>query len=131
MYGLSDLRQMLTRICRNSTTQHLLSAQSLSSWSGSTHSEKVTPQESTSHVNLFWLLLDDFTQLNERFIKSCRDYENLLDASMTQTQPAYQYGRHQQGYGGGYPPQAAPPQQDTQRYYTPNQQQGLNNVSEL
>merc|ERR1711939_139602 len=66
---------------------------------------------------------DDFTQLNEKFIKSCRDYENLLDASMTQTQPAYQYGRHQQGYGGGYPPQAAPPQQDTQRYYTPNQQQ--------
>ncbi|KAH9211899.1 hypothetical protein DL95DRAFT_525435 [Leptodontidium sp. 2 PMI_412] len=66
---------------------------------------------------------DDFTQLNERFIKSCRDYENLLDASMTQTQSAYQYGRHQQGYGGGYPPQAAPPQQDTQRYYTPNQQQ--------
>ncbi|CZT07571.1 related to protein HSE1 [Rhynchosporium agropyri] len=64
---------------------------------------------------------DDFTQLNERFIKSCRDYENLLDASMTQAQPAYQYGRHQQGYGGGYPPQAAPPQQDTQRYYTPNQ----------
>ncbi|KAH8791983.1 hypothetical protein BGZ57DRAFT_938687 [Hyaloscypha finlandica] len=66
---------------------------------------------------------DDFTQLNERFIKSCRDYENLLDASMTQTQPAYQYGRHNQGYGGGYPPQAAPPQQDPQRYYTPNPQQ--------
>jgi len=64
---------------------------------------------------------DDFTQLNERFIKSCRDYENLLDASMTQTQPTYQYGRQNQGYGG-YPPQAAPPQQDPQRYYTPNSQ---------
>ncbi|EKD15159.1 uncharacterized protein L3040_001526 [Drepanopeziza brunnea f. sp. 'multigermtubi'] len=67
---------------------------------------------------------DDFTQLNERFIKSCRDYENLLDASMTQAQPAYQYGRHPQpGYGGGYPAQSAPQQQDPQRYYTPNQQQ--------
>ncbi|CZR51981.1 related to protein HSE1 [Phialocephala subalpina] len=64
---------------------------------------------------------DDFTQLNERFIKSCRDYENLLDASMTH-QPAYQYGGRP-GYGGGYPPQAAPPQQDTGRYYTPNPQQ--------
>ncbi|RDL36569.1 uncharacterized protein BP5553_05921 [Venustampulla echinocandica] len=66
---------------------------------------------------------DDFTQLNERFIKSCRDYENLLDASMTQAQPSYQYGRPAQGYGGGYPPQAAPPQQDPQRYYTPNPQE--------
>jgi hypothetical protein len=65
-------------------------------------------------------LVDDFTQLNERFIKSCRDYEHLLDASMTQQQPSYQYGRVQgQGYGGGYPPQAAPPQQDPQRYYPP------------
>lgn len=44
---------------------------------------------------------------------------------MTQTQPAYQYGRHNQGYGGGYPPQAAPPQQELQRYYTPNPQQGM------
>ncbi|TVY20685.1 Class E vacuolar protein-sorting machinery protein hse1 [Lachnellula arida] len=65
---------------------------------------------------------DDFTQLNERFIKSCRDYENLLDASMTQAQPAYQYGRQNQPYGGGYPPQAAPPQSEPQRYYTPNPQ---------
>ena len=73
---------------------------------------------------MYSLSLDDFTQLNERFIKSCRDYENLLDASMTQTQPAYQYSRHNQGYGG-YPPQAAPPQQDPQRYYTPNPQQGM------
>lgn len=44
---------------------------------------------------------------------------------MTQTQPAYQYGRQQQGYAGAYPPQAAPPQQDPQRYYTPNPQQGM------
>lgn len=63
---------------------------------------------------------DEFTQLNERFIKSCRDYENLLDASMTQTQSSYQYGRQghaPQGYGG-YPPQ---PQADSQRYYAQSQ----------
>jgi signal transducing adaptor molecule len=65
---------------------------------------------------------DDFTQLNERFIKSCRDYENLLDASMTQTQPVYQYGRYPQGYGG-YPPQNSTPQPDPQRYYSPAQQE--------
>ncbi|KAL3421984.1 class e vacuolar protein-sorting machinery protein hse1 [Phlyctema vagabunda] len=70
---------------------------------------------------------DDFTQLNERFIKSCRDYENLLDASMT-SQPSYQYGRQgqgpPQGYGG-YPPQpqATAPQQNPQRYFSPNPQQ--------
>ncbi|KAK6598825.1 class e vacuolar protein-sorting machinery protein hse1 [Botrytis cinerea] len=67
---------------------------------------------------------DDFTQLNERFIKSCRDYESLLDASMTQAQP-YQYGRPGQVPQGpqsyGYPPQAARPQQEPQRYYTPSQ----------
>ncbi|RKF62750.1 Class E vacuolar protein-sorting machinery protein hse1 [Erysiphe neolycopersici] len=40
---------------------------------------------------------DEFTQLNERFIKSCRDYENLLDASVSQNQSSYhQYG-HSQG----------------------------------
>ncbi|KAH8816189.1 hypothetical protein F5884DRAFT_775309 [Xylogone sp. PMI_703] len=69
---------------------------------------------------------DEFTQLNERFIKSCRDYESLLDASMTQ-QPAYGYGRpgpSVPGYGGGYPPQAAaPPPQDPQRYYSPGPQE--------
>ncbi|KAG4028358.1 hypothetical protein MFRU_022g00780 [Monilinia fructicola] len=68
---------------------------------------------------------DDFTQLNERFIKSCRDYENLLDASMTQAQ-TYQYGRLGQApqgpHGYGYPAQAARPQQEPQRYYTPSQQ---------
>ncbi|QSZ35996.1 hypothetical protein DSL72_007120 [Monilinia vaccinii-corymbosi] len=67
---------------------------------------------------------DDFTQLNERFIKSCRDYEHLLDASMTQT---YHYGRPGQApqgpQGFGYPAQAARPQQEPQRYYTPSQQQ--------
>ncbi|RDW85735.1 hypothetical protein BP5796_04060 [Coleophoma crateriformis] len=71
---------------------------------------------------------DDFTQLNERFIKSCRDYENLLDASMT-SQPSYQYGRPQgppQGYGG-YPPQPHPQagQPGPQRQYynqTPQQE---------
>lgn len=67
---------------------------------------------------------DDFTQLNERFIKSRRDYETLLDASMSQVQPSYQYGqpgRQGQGYGGGYPPQGGPPPQ--QKYYTPGPQQ--------
>ncbi|KAB8294205.1 hypothetical protein EYC80_009639 [Monilinia laxa] len=68
---------------------------------------------------------DDFTQLNERFIKSCRDYENLLDASMTQAQ-TYQYGRPGQvpqgPQGYGYPAQAGRPQQEPQRYYTPSQQ---------
>ncbi|KAL8718678.1 MAG: hypothetical protein Q9225_004214 [Loekoesia sp. 1 TL-2023] len=70
---------------------------------------------------------DDFTQLNEKFIKARRDYESLLEASMSQpSQP--QYGRHgqpQYGYsgGGGYPPQGAVPSQQTPgRYYTPNPQ---------
>ncbi len=49
---------------------------------------------------------------------------------MTQTQPAY-YGRHNQGYGGVYPSQAPPPQQDPQRYYTPNPQQGTLNLYDV
>ena len=65
---------------------------------------------------------DDFTQLNEKFIKARRDYESLLEASMSQ--PAQQYGHPSQpqyGYsgGGGYPPQNAPPQQGPGRFYTP------------
>ena len=75
---------------------------------------------------------DDFTQLNEKFIKARRDYESLLEASMAQL--PQQYGRppgHSQGQppygypqqqGGGYPPQAATPQQGPGRYYTPGPQ---------
>ncbi|MCJ1369525.1 ESCRT-0 subunit protein hse1 [Loxospora ochrophaea] len=68
---------------------------------------------------------DDFTQLNEKFIKARRDYESLLEASMSQpSQPPY--GRHpQQQYahgGPGYPPQGAPPQQDAGRYFSPGPQ---------
>lgn len=95
---------------------------------------------------------DDFTQLNEKFIKARRDYEALLESSMAHPpQPAYQqYAMRPgmpQGYGGppgpGYPtqgppqqdphgyaptpgpgyPQQAPPQ-DPQRFYTPAPAQG-------
>ncbi|KAK2744281.1 ESCRT-0 subunit protein hse1 [Myotisia sp. PD_48] len=69
---------------------------------------------------------DDFTQLNEKFIKARRDYETLLETSMAQPQP--QYGRPPQAaYGypppGGqqqYPPTAA--QQDPQRFYATHPQ---------
>ncbi|KAI9702847.1 MAG: ESCRT-0 subunit protein hse1 [Candelina mexicana] len=69
---------------------------------------------------------DDFTQLNEKFIKARRDYESLLETSMSQhSQP--QYGRSGQptyGYGGAGPgsqhyPLPGPPQQDPQRFFTP------------
>ncbi|CAL5870488.1 uncharacterized protein PFLUO_LOCUS4725 [Penicillium psychrofluorescens] len=74
---------------------------------------------------------DEFTQLNEKFIKARRDYESLLEASMSHpAQP--QYGRPPQpqyGYPGvapvGYPPgppQAGPPQAD-QRYFSPRPQE--------
>ncbi|KAF7190172.1 Class E vacuolar protein-sorting machinery protein hse1 [Pseudocercospora fuligena] len=67
---------------------------------------------------------DDFTQLNEKFIKARRDYEALLEASMAQ--PPYQhqqqfpirqrqpYQHQQPTYSGtqpnlqGYPPQGPP-----------------------
>ncbi|KAL2044828.1 hypothetical protein N7G274_002603 [Stereocaulon virgatum] len=67
---------------------------------------------------------DDFTQLNEKFIKARRDYESMLEASISQPaqQPYGRPGQPQYGYGGGsggYPPQGAPPQQAPGRYYTP------------
>src|SRR5262245_53174831 len=58
---------------------------------------------------------DDFTQLNEKFIKARRDYESLLEASMAQPQQPYG-GRPYGGYNappyGGYPPTSPPPQQE-------------------
>ncbi|KAL6709879.1 ESCRT-0 subunit protein hse1 [Coniothyrium glycines] len=65
---------------------------------------------------------DDFTQLNEKFIKARRDYESMLEASMSQPpQPAY--GRPYGGYNAppptnysGYPPASSTPQQDPSRY---------------
>lgn len=72
--------------------------------------------------------LDDFTQLNEKFIKARRDYESLLDASMSHpAQP--QYGRPGQqqaayGYPGpapqGYP--QGPSSQKLPRFYSPRPQ---------
>jgi signal transducing adaptor molecule len=68
---------------------------------------------------------DDFTQLNEKFIKGRRDYESLLEASMTQPQqPAYggrpAYGAYNApppSQYAGYPPSSATPQQDPSRFY--------------
>ncbi|KAK8031036.1 class E vacuolar protein-sorting machinery protein hse1 [Apiospora arundinis] len=77
---------------------------------------------------------DDFTQLNEKFIKARRDYEALLESSMSHPPgPTYHQYAHRpsipgQGYPGGgpgYAPQGtpAPAQQDPQRYYTPGPQE--------
>ncbi|KAI1912459.1 ESCRT-0 subunit protein hse1 [Ophidiomyces ophidiicola] len=70
---------------------------------------------------------DDFTQLNEKFIKARRDYEALLEASMSHpTQPAYgrpahpSYGYPAPSSHAGYPAQ----QQEPQRYYSPRPSQG-------
>ncbi|KAH7319710.1 hypothetical protein B0I35DRAFT_352626 [Stachybotrys elegans] len=75
---------------------------------------------------------DDFTQLNEKFIKARRDYEALLESSMshppqhTYHQYAMRPGPPGQGYapaGAVYPPQGPPqPQDGHQRYYTPGPQ---------
>lgn len=74
---------------------------------------------SSSYANIF---KDDFTQLNEKFIKARRDYESLLDASMAHpAQPYYgrlqktTYGYPLQNTSVGYP--QGPPQDDPQRYY--------------
>ncbi|KAK0704124.1 hypothetical protein B0T21DRAFT_377979 [Apiosordaria backusii] len=69
---------------------------------------------------------DDFTQLNEKFIKARRDYEALLESSMSHPPgPTYhQYAMRPQipgGYppaGQGYAPGPSGPQ-DPQRFYTP------------
>ncbi|KAF2149402.1 hypothetical protein K461DRAFT_231286 [Myriangium duriaei CBS 260.36] len=75
---------------------------------------------------------DDFTQLNEKFIKARRDYEALLESSMSQPPAGYGYpqGRHpSQGYPGPYgqpPPGAGYPSQQTPQPYQqrpPQQQQ--------
>ncbi|KAJ6095685.1 hypothetical protein N7486_006431 [Penicillium sp. IBT 16267x] len=65
---------------------------------------------------------DEFTQLNEKFIKARRDYESLLEASMAHpAQPYARPGQPQYGYPGaasaGYPPQA------DQRYFSPQPQE--------
>ncbi|KAJ5984087.1 hypothetical protein N7481_006186 [Penicillium waksmanii] len=74
---------------------------------------------------------DEFTQLNEKFIKARRDYESLLEASMAQpVQPQYgRPGQPQYGYPGTVPgaapagyPQGPPPQAD-QRYFSPRPQE--------
>ncbi|KAH8129033.1 hypothetical protein FP744_10007526 [Trichoderma asperellum] len=68
---------------------------------------------------------DDFTQLNEKFIKARRDYESLLETSMSHP-PQHNYQQYAMRPGHQpYPPPAGtyPPQgQDPQRFYTPGSQ---------
>ncbi|KAF7565706.1 VHS multi-domain protein [Pyrenophora tritici-repentis] len=67
---------------------------------------------------------DDFTQLNEKFIKARRDYESMLEASMSQPQqPAYGGRPAFGGYNApppsnyqGYPPASSTPHQDPGRF---------------
>uniref|UniRef100_L2FZF9 Class E vacuolar protein-sorting machinery protein HSE1 n=1 Tax=Colletotrichum fructicola (strain Nara gc5) TaxID=1213859 RepID=L2FZF9_COLFN len=76
---------------------------------------------------------DDFTQLNEKFIKARRDYESLLESSMSHPpQPSYHQYAMRPGPGGypgptgpaaGYPAQGPPQQQQEQRFYTPAPQE--------
>ena len=75
------------------------------------------------------LSLDDFTQLNEKFIKARRDYESLLEASMSHPQQSYgarpPYGAYNappppSAAYAGYPPTSPPPQQqDPSRFNYP------------
>ncbi|GAB7338177.1 hypothetical protein MBLNU457_4523t1 [Dothideomycetes sp. NU457] len=74
---------------------------------------------------------DDFTQLNEKFIKARRDYEALLESSMSQPQQAYGYpppgGRHpSQAYQAPYnqPPPQGYPQQPPSAYSPQAHHQG-------
>ncbi|KAL4887155.1 hypothetical protein BJY04DRAFT_177472 [Aspergillus karnatakaensis] len=69
---------------------------------------------------------DEFTQLNEKFIKARRDYESLLEASMSHpAQPQYgrpgqaQYGFPGSGAPAGFPQGPHQPQHDPQRYFSP------------
>ncbi|KAI9738822.1 MAG: ESCRT-0 subunit protein hse1 [Cirrosporium novae-zelandiae] len=71
------------------------------------------------------VVTDDFTQLNEKFIKARRDYEALLESSMAQP-PQPNWGRpgpSQPSYA--YPSSGGPSQgypQDPQRFYSPRPQ---------
>ncbi|KAI2633053.1 hypothetical protein GGS26DRAFT_555128 [Hypomontagnella submonticulosa] len=82
---------------------------------------------------------EDFTQLNEKFIKARRDYESLLESSMSHPpQPNYHQYAPRPLMAHGYPapggpgpgpgpgpsfaPQGHPPQQEPQRLYTPGPQ---------
>ncbi|PGG96879.1 signal transducing adaptor molecule [Blastomyces parvus] len=72
---------------------------------------------------------DDFTQLNEKFIKARRDYESLLEASMAHPAQPH-YGRHPQP-AYSYPVQSASPgypqggqQDEPHHYYASRPQDG-------
>lgn len=68
---------------------------------------------------------DEFTQLNERFIKSCRDYENLLDASVTHNQSSYH--SYAQVQGRENPLHVTSPiSQDPTKVYSPTPVQNQN-----
>ncbi|KAF2227466.1 hypothetical protein BDZ85DRAFT_188337, partial [Elsinoe ampelina] len=75
---------------------------------------------------------DDFTQLNEKFIKARRDYEALLESSMSQPPAGYGYPgarqpsqpyHHPYPPQGGYPPQHTPAPYPQQQRPQPQQQQ--------
>ncbi|OAA70523.1 SH3 domain protein [Cordyceps fumosorosea ARSEF 2679] len=71
---------------------------------------------------------DDFTQLNEKFIKARRDYESLLESSMAHP-PQHNYQQYAMRPGQGYPqvggyPNQPPPSQEPNQYYSSAPQAG-------
>jgi signal transducing adaptor molecule len=92
------------------------------------YDERVILRIATDHV-----CTDDFTQLNEKFIKARRDYEALLESSMSQPQyqqhyPYQQQQQRQSMYGAppgqpiGHPGSQQPPGQAYQSHAPPAQQ---------
>ncbi|OAQ96705.1 hypothetical protein LLEC1_01784 [Akanthomyces lecanii] len=72
---------------------------------------------------------DDFTQLNEKFIKARRDYESLLESSMAHP-PQHNYQQYAMRLGQGYPqaggyPSQPPPSQEPNQYYNSASPQGM------
>src|SRR5262245_21993285 len=114
-----------TKRSRHYIIQRWPFARSSSSLLGSTHRRKVGALPMSRYWSILIFASDDFTQLNEKFIKSRRDYEQLLEASMshppqpTYGRPAYTYGvppQQQQQPQYNYPSQ---PSQPDNRYYSP------------
>ncbi|KAF2009530.1 hypothetical protein BU24DRAFT_414847 [Aaosphaeria arxii CBS 175.79] len=62
---------------------------------------------------------DDFTSLNEKFIKARRDYESMLEASMSQPQQQPPYGRPYAAYNAPPPQQQHQPDNSRYNHYAP------------
>ncbi|KAK6538884.1 ESCRT-0 subunit protein hse1 [Orbilia ellipsospora] len=120
---IKNVEKLLSMLSTSSTDQHIQDNEEITALY---HQTLAIRPKLIDLISKYQQKRDDFQALNEKFVKARRDYEALLDSSMSNP-AAHAYSRppYSQGFGPGpeYGAPAAGPAGGPQGYYPPQPQQ--------